>query len=200
MSVPCGGMAGAPLEAVLPDARPSTTLDDALLIARVRRADRAALAELYDRHGPSLLALARRILASDDEAEDLLHHVFVEVIRDARTYDRARGSVRSWLITKTRSRALDRLRSRRRRRELAAERYVCALSQERAFELSDRLGVRMVLGHLPSHMRTVLELAYFEGRTANEIADELDVPIGTVKSRISRATARLRGILDVSRR
>lgn len=174
------------------------TLDDTLLMTRVRRGDRAALAELYDRYAPSLLALARRILLSEDEAEDLLHHVFLEVIRDAKRFDGARGTVRSWLTTKTRSRALDRLRSRRRRRELAAERYVCELSKERAFELSDRLGVRMSLGHLPLHMRTVLELAYFEGRTANEIAEQLDVPIGTVKSRLSRAAARLRGILDVT--
>ncbi len=168
---------------------------DAALMGHIDRGDRSALAELYDRYAPTMLALARRILGDADEAEDLLHHVFVEVMHQAQSYDANRGSVRAWLITKTRSRAIDRLRARQRSRVLNAVALPNHAAAEHQLELSDRLGVRMGLGHLPEHMRTVLALMYYEGRTASEIATRLDVPVGTVKSRLSRATARLRGIL-----
>ena len=162
-------------------------------MVRIGMGDRSALAELYDRYAPMMLALARRILIDSDEAEDLLHHVFVEVMRQADRYDSSRGTVRAWLITKTRSRAIDRLRSRRRNQALNAA-FTVDMA-EHQFELSDRLGVQMGLSHLPEHMRAVLSLMYYEGRTASEIAIRLDVPVGTVKSRLSRATAKLRGIL-----
>jgi RNA polymerase sigma-70 factor, ECF subfamily len=158
---------------------------------RIGGGDRAALAELYDRYAPIMLALARRILVDEEEAEDLLHHVFVEVMRQATRYDDSRGSVRAWLITKTRSRSIDRLRARQRSRALAA----AFATEEYQIEFSDRLGVRMGLDHLPEHMRAVIAMMYYEGRTASEIALQLDVPVGTVKSRLSRATAKLRGIL-----
>jgi RNA polymerase sigma-70 factor (ECF subfamily) len=170
---------------------PRTT--DSLLMRRIGRGDKDALADLYDRYAPVMLALARRILVDADEAEDLLHHVFVEVMRQADRYDPSRGTVRAWLITKTRSRAIDRLRSRQRTQALNA--VITADASEHQLELSERIGVRMSLGHLPEHMRAVLALMYYEGRTASEIATCLDVPVGTVKSRLSRATAKLRGLL-----
>ncbi len=169
---------------------------DALLVRRIGRGDRTALAELYDRYAPMMLALARRILGDDEDAEDLLHHVFVEVMNQAHRYDSTRGTVRAWLVTKTRSRAIDRLRAHQRLRALDAAASHSRVTDERQLELSDRLGVRMGLGHLPEHMRTVLALMYYEGRTATEIAVRLDVPVGTVKSRLSRATQKLRGILE----
>jgi RNA polymerase sigma-70 factor (ECF subfamily) len=102
--------------------------------------------------------------------------------------------VRAWLITKTRSRAIDRLRARRRSQ---ARNAACRFDpSEHHLELADRLGVQKGLCHLPEHMRAVLALMYYEGRTASEIALRLDVPVGTVKSRLSRATAKLRGILS----
>ena len=160
---------------------------------RISLGDRSALAELYDRYAPIMLALARRILADDDDAEDLLHHVFVEVMRQASRYDARRGTVRAWLITKTRSRSIDRLRSRQRAQAMSAA--FGGESGEHQLELSDQIGIRMSLDQLPEHMRAVLALMYYEGRTASEIAICLDVPVGTVKSRLSRATARLRGML-----
>jgi RNA polymerase sigma-70 factor (ECF subfamily) len=166
-----------------------------MVMRRIGRGDRAALAELYDRYAPIMLALARRILDDEEEAEDLLHHVFVEVMRQATSYDASRGTVRAWLITKTRSRAIDRLRARQRSRALAAAFANEELPPELCDRLADRLGVRMGLDHLPEHMRAVIAMMYYEGRTASEIAIRLDVPVGTVKSRLSRATAKLRDIL-----
>jgi RNA polymerase sigma-70 factor, ECF subfamily len=158
---------------------------------KIGRGDKRAVAELYDSYAPIMLALARRILGDEEDAEDLLHHVFVEVMRQAARYDASRGTVRAWLITKTRSRAIDRLRARNRSRALGA----AFATEEYQIELSERLGVRMGLDHLPEHMRAVVAMMYYEGRTASEIAVRLDVPVGTVKSRLSRATAKLRDIL-----
>jgi RNA polymerase sigma-70 factor (ECF subfamily) len=166
---------------------------DTVLMSRIGRGDRSALAELYDRYAPVMLALARRILVDSEDAEDLLHHVFVEVMHQADRYDSSRGTVRAWLITKTRSRAIDRLRARRRNQALNA--MLSFDASEHHLELSDRIGVQMGLTHLPEHMRAVLSLMYYEGRTASEIAIEMDCPVGTVKSRLSRATQKLRGIL-----
>ena len=162
--------------------------------------DRAGLACLYDRHGPTLLAIGHRMLGSRREAEDLLHDVFLEVWRQSGDYDRARGSVRTWMTMRMRSRALDRLKS-------AAWSRVGSLDAMTASDLphaagedptlsADRGRVRRALGALPAEQRAVLELAYFGGLSSNEMAERLGVPIGTGKSRVAAGLSKLRADLD----
>ncbi len=172
---------------------------DTLLLEAMADGDRTALARLYDRHAPLLLALGTRVLGAPDEAEDLVHDVMLEAWHRAEDFDPRRGSVRTWLALRTRSRALDRLRSRGRRaveplpREDEAERPVA--SSDRADDpslVSDHRRVRVALSHLPPPQRAVLEQAYFEGLSAAEIAERSGVPLGTVKSRSAAGLARLR--------
>jgi RNA polymerase sigma-70 factor, ECF subfamily len=139
-----------------------------------------------------------RILGSPREAEDLVHDVFLEAWLRARYYDAARGSVRTWLMLRLRSRALDRRRASQRSRVVALDEV--KLEGKAGEGGSPGQGVdarrlRGLMAALPADQRTVLELSYFEGRTCAEIAQALDVPVGTVKSRMSRAIARLRGDL-----
>lgn len=176
--------------------------DDATLVRAIAAGDQAALADLYDRYAALLLALCERVLGRRSEAEDLVHDLFIEVWQQARTYDPARGAVRSWLVLRARSRSLDRLRSAAWRRLVFAEPpadSAVLISPEPASGLTERVpadAVQRELADLPGGERAVLELVYFNGLTLAEVAERLLIPLGTVKSRLSRALERLRRALD----
>ena len=169
---------------------------DQELMERVAGGDRAALGSLYDRYAPILVALGERMLRVRREAEDLAHDVFLEAWRQAADYDPQRGSVRAWLTMRTRSRALDRLRSGWARAVHTAEPIEIAVDPAPDHESrSDHGTLRRALGALPLQQREVLELGYFEGLSSSEIAERLEIPLGTVKSRVAGALARLRAEL-----
>lgn len=164
---------------------------DADLVARMAAGDREALSRLYARHAPILLGLALRIVRDRREAEDLLHDVFLEAWRAAKTFDPKRGRVRTWLAIRMRSRALDLKKSARVSRN-AGDTGLDALVDEAATRSPDHTRVRAALAALGADQRRVLELAYFEGLSCTEIADRIAVPVGTVKSRIAAGLERLR--------
>jgi RNA polymerase sigma-70 factor (ECF subfamily) len=179
-----------------------SSIADADLVAALARGDKQALGVLYDRHAAVLLALGRRLLGGDrGQAEELVHDVFLEAWMHAAEFDPSRGSVRAWLVTRARSRALDRRAARARHARLAEQ---AALTddgprpEDAALPL-DAARVRGALARLPAELVAVLELAYFEGLSSSQIAEALDVPIGTVKSRTARALAELREALGVRR-
>jgi len=168
-------------------------VEDADLMAALVRGDRTAMATLYDRHASLLLALALRMLQDRAQAEELLHDVFLEAWHHARDYDSARGTVRAWLLTRTRSRALDRRASRVRQARVAEEAALePAAGPAESGSAFDAERVRRELANLPAELVTVLELAYFEGLSSSEIAERLEIPVGTVKSRMARALGSLR--------
>lgn len=172
---------------------------DEALVARIALGDREAFAALYGRHEVTLMALARRLLGRPDDAEDLVHDVCLEVWRQAHTYDPARGTARTWLVTRLRSRALDRLRSTRHAREAAEEEGSAEELAAPEVDLtlkSDCARVRRALSELPEEQRAVLLLAYFEGLPLPEIGERLSIPVGTAKSRLSRALGKLREALQ----
>jgi len=161
---------------------------DRQLLVAVKNGDREALAALYDRHATVLLVVAYRILQNRRDAEDLLHDVFVEAWQKIDGFDQSRGSVRSWLLVRLRSRAIDRVRSlARMRRHVssntdAAENVGCESVQPA--EQLDRSRARRALHFLSEAQRFVIELNYFKGLTCREIAAQYDIPEGTVKSRL----------------
>jgi RNA polymerase sigma-70 factor (ECF subfamily) len=170
-----------------------TDADDVALIEAMAGGDRTALAGLYDRHASTLLALALRILRNRGEAEDLLHDVFLEVWRAAKDYDTSRGRVRTWLVIRMRSRALDVVKSARMARRTDDDTVVAqVVATDDPSASTDQTRVRAALGEVPGDQRAVLELAYFEGLSCSEIADKLTVPIGTVKSRLAAGLSKLR--------
>lgn len=174
----------------------ATDDDDVALVRAMAAGERGALATLYDRHAPYLLALALRILKVRGEAEDLLHDVFLEVWRSARDYDPARGRVRTWLVIRTRSRALDVVKSARVSRRGGDEQVLERVVAEGDVTTTpDQARVRRALTELSPEQRAVLELAYFDGLSCSEIAERIEVPIGTVKSRVAAALSRLRHTL-----
>lgn len=182
---------------------PSARQRDLELLARIAGGDGAALAELYDRLAPMLLALARRILGDPAEAEEVVQEAFLQVWNQAPRYEAQRSAVSTWLVLITRSRAIDRLRTLRvMGRTLDGfqlERKGEQASPEGAASVQDqerRRRVRRELAELPAEQRDVLELAFFEGLTQSEIAERTGTPLGTVKTRTLLAMKKLRKSLQ----
>lgn len=175
---------------------------DPRLVERMAAGDGAALRALYDQHGRSVFSLAVRMLRSQQDAEDLVQEVFVQAWRQATRYDAGRGTVAAWLLVQTRSRAIDKLRSRRVRAEgtetagvLEQQRDPAPGADVEVVRLEQADAVRRALDDLPHPQRAALELAYFEGLTHVEIAERLEEPLGTVKTRIRQGLLRLRDAL-----
>jgi RNA polymerase sigma-70 factor, ECF subfamily len=157
-----------------------------------------ALAVLYDRYGSVLLSAGLRMLRNRRDAEDLLHDIFVEVWQQAGAYDAARGSVKSWLFLRMRSRAIDRLRrSSNKDVELSGKVLESAtLDPAEDPTLSpDRAQVRSTLEALPHDQRVAIELAYFGGLSGPQISAQLGVPLGTIKTRLALGMSKLRAAL-----
>lgn len=176
--------------------------DDQALLAAIKTGDRDALAQLYDKHAASMLATAFRILRNQRDAEDLVHDVFLEAWRRAESFDESRGSVRAWLLLRTRSRAIDRLRTLTRAREhlMVSDELVeqsPAVDGDPVDEY-ERARARRAVERLSDVQRQVVELCYFKGMTCQEVSDDCGIPIGTVKSRLSAALARLRAELPAA--
>lgn len=179
---------------------------DAMLLRQVLERRPEALADLYDRHAPTLLALARRILAGAGglaDAEEILQEVFLHVWNNSSRYDPGRSSVSTWLVLITRSRAIDRLRKRRvvervhdaAHREDAAGGHASPEGTESVFFRERRQRVKSELDRLPPEQKQVLEMAFYDGLSQREIADRAGLPLGTVKTRTLLAMKKLRGAL-----
>jgi RNA polymerase sigma-70 factor, ECF subfamily len=182
---------------------PATTADaDEALIVGAAGGDAGALAQLYDRYAPSLLSAGERILRSRRDAEDLLHDVFVEVWQQAGDYDAVRGSVRSWLFLRMRSRAIDRLRLASRKNVELGDRVLATATRDLVEDPAfgpDRVQVRSNLEVLPPDQRVAIELAYFGGLSGAQIAAQLGVPLGTVKTRLALGMSKLRAAFGESK-
>jgi RNA polymerase sigma-70 factor (ECF subfamily) len=174
--------------------------DDVKLLHAIAQRDEAALASLYDRYRLILFGLLVRILGSREEAEDILQEVFIQVWRRAADFDEQRGKPFTWLVTLSRSRAIDRLR------QLSArDRLATASAQEAPAEASDAAEdayrseqkeiVEGALAQLPEEQRQALLLGYFEGLTQTEIAERLGAPLGTIKTRMRSGMIKLRELL-----
>jgi RNA polymerase sigma-70 factor (ECF subfamily) len=171
------------------------------LIQQVANQDRDAFSQLYDRFSTLVFTLATRMLKVRSDAEDLLQEVFVQVWRQAQNYSAERGSPEAWIINIARSRAIDKIRSIRRREQsfvLTGDPAGAESSENvesSAAESETRLTMNSALANLPDPQRQVLELAYFDGLTQSEIADRLAEPLGTVKTRMRSGIQKLREIL-----
>jgi RNA polymerase sigma-70 factor (ECF subfamily) len=166
--------------------------EDRELIALVGQSDRAAFRELYDRHSPSLLAALRRLCPGTD-SEDLLQEVFLAVWRRSSLYRPERGEPSTWLFAILRNKVIDH------RRRLAARPRYEVLDVERSQAPAPpadpgdrRLVLEQALVTLRPDERRALEMTYFAGLTYEEAAETLEVPLGTLKSRISAGLRRLR--------
>ena len=166
------------------------------LIRRITGEDRQAFSDFYDRYASLAFALIRRIIIQPAEAEEVLQEVFWQVWMEAGTYDEKRGSPEAWLLNRARSRAIDKLRSIRRRRETfvaPVDERTWQAPPDGTLSTEDGEAVRSALALLPGSQREVIELAFYQGLTQSEIALRLGEPLWTIKTRMRLGLERLRG-------
>ena len=176
-----------------------TTAADHTTLERMARGDHEALAELYDRHGRLVYSLALRITRDQGDAEDIVQEVFSQAWRQAARYEARRGNVIAWLLNLTRSRAIDRLRGRQSRPEAASESLLAIDVPDLTLPVDEQLSiegraarVREAVKELSVLQRVAIELAFYEGLTHVEIAERLELPLGTVKTRIRQGLLKLK--------
>jgi RNA polymerase sigma-70 factor (ECF subfamily) len=182
--------------------RDLTVLADEEVMQLVRRGDARAFELIYERHSAAAFSLAYRMMGTRGAAEDVTQDAFLSMWRSGARYDRARGSVRTWILGIVHHRAIDALRratvhdKRRAGDEGIEERFE---ARERTYVEAARReeagAVRGALRSLPSDQSQVIELAYFGGFTHTEIADMLDAPVGTVKGRMRLGLKKMRAQL-----
>lgn len=184
------------------EASVGSTIDE--LVSRVAAGDEVAFSELYDATASRLLGLIKRILVDHAQSEEVAQEVFLEIWQTAPRFDRAKGSALSWMFTKARGRAIDRVRSAQSGRDRDVkigirETHTPFDDVSESVELkieSERVKVAMTC--LTDVQRQALTLSYFGGYTQSELADLLSVPLGTVKTRIRDGMIRLRDELGVA--
>jgi RNA polymerase sigma-70 factor, ECF subfamily len=168
--------------------------------------DAGAFAGLYDRHSRASYSLAYRMMGDRQAAEDLVQEAFLGVWRAAGSYRVQRGSVRTWILSIVRNRGIDQLRTMASRRKVhdRVEATASVAQPSEAFaetwRNSQREQIREALRVLPPEQLKVLELAYYSGYTHVEIADLLDLPLGTVKGRMRLGLQKIREYFDASGR
>jgi RNA polymerase sigma-70 factor (ECF subfamily) len=182
------------------DMRQIDECSDAQLVTSIARYSEVALAEVYRRHGGAVYGLAKRVLHNPAEAEDVTQEVFLRLWNQPDRFDAARGSLRSFLLAQAHGRAVDAVRSSSSRRLREARDAVRTAEagydlQHEVWDLAVADQVTRAMGNLPEEERRAIELAYFDGHTYREVAQLLDQPEGTVKSRIRNGMRRMRAVL-----
>ena len=166
------------------------------------RKDPRAAQQMYERFAPRVFGLGLVMLGNPSQAEDLVQDTFVKVWRSASTYDSARGSLDTWVLLIARSLAVDLIRRRvLETRTLATQEDPEAAvepSPEDTVEAHDLFGrAKAAMASLTPGQRAALELAYFQGKTSTEVAELEGIPVGTAKTRIRTALAKIREVLVV---
>jgi len=176
---------------------------DGALLARVAAGDVGAFDELFERCSPVVYGMALQVLRDPAQAEEVAQEVLVEVWRSAALFDVRRGSARSWLLTMARRRAIDRVRSA----QAAADRDVRVGAASTAIPYDEVVEevwarfehqqVRRCLEGLSRPQQQAIELAFYRGHSHREVSDALDLPLGTVKTRLRDGLIRLRDCMGV---
>ncbi len=173
---------------------------------RIKQKEEGALKELYGLYKRLLLGLILPIVKNKEEAEDVLQEVFVNIWQKAHTFDETRGNVYSWLVTLSRNKAIDRIRSKDYKTQKKASTTVSDPSFILEGDKYDPLEttifseraeiVKKALEKIPKKQSTVIRIAYYQGMTQSEISEQLDIPLGTVKTRTRQGMLKLSSILE----
>ncbi len=181
----------------------STYSNEKTLVDALKAEDKQAFSYLYDNYSDALYGVINRIVLSDEIAGDVLQEVFVKIWKNIDNYSREKGSIFTWMMNISRNAAIDQIRSRQYQNEAqnqSIEDFVYDIDKsEQVNSQVDHIGLKEVLTMLKPEHKIVIDKVYFESYTQEEISQELDMPLGTVKTRIRYAMQHLRQILNVQK-
>ena len=177
-------------------------IEEPQLVLLLKKKERVALSYLYDHYSPALYGIVHRIVGQEDVAEEVLQDAFVKIWDKISTYDSDKGRLFTWMLNITRNLAIDKLRSKEFRHNTKTDRLdntVSSMSPTLYVEqqMKDH-GLINLLHKLSPEQQMIVDLVYFKGYTHSEVAEEYDMPLGTVKTRLRAAIIKLRKLLNVS--
>ncbi|MEX0680486.1 MAG: sigma-70 family RNA polymerase sigma factor [Balneolales bacterium] len=189
--------------------RKSHDENESLLLTRIAEGDEEALARLYDLYSGILFGLIRTIVKNSETAEDLLQEIFLLIWKRAASFDPSKGSVYTWLITLTRNKSIDKIRSksyRMQQQHLSDEQampFSILVSNEKSPHESMWLDekteiIKNALNKIPAKQRKVIEIAFYEGLSQSKISEMYHIPLGTVKTRMRQGLEKLQVLLKNS--
>ncbi|RYZ35433.1 MAG: sigma-70 family RNA polymerase sigma factor [Sphingobacteriales bacterium] len=169
------------------------------LVASLKNKDQLAFGYLYDNYGGALYGVVMKVINKEESAKDLLQEVFVKIWRNIDSYDAAKGRLYTWMLNIARNAAIDVLRSSgfnqdKKISDLENNVHVEAAGLSTAIK-TDHIGLKQIVNGLKEEYRQIIDLAYFQGFTQEEIAKELNIPVGTVKTRSRSALIQLKSLM-----
>jgi RNA polymerase sigma factor (sigma-70 family) len=177
--------------------RQSSLVSESVLIEKLTQRDQQAFHWLYDQYSPALYGVVLRIVRDDDQAADLLQDIFVKIWKNLDAYDATKGRLFTWMLNIARNTAIDSLRSRKTQPATAIrtdEENVHIIDRQHNTEQPnpDHIGIKEVVNQLRPERKQLIDLVYFGGYTHEEAAEELNLPLGTVKTRVRAALQELK--------
>jgi len=175
---------------------PPGFVDESQLVLALQQRKEEVMATLYDRYAAAMYGVIKKVVTDDAIAEDLMQEAFLKVWKAGAQYDASKGRLFTWLINVARNTAIDYLRSKRYKESIQTDELdVYSPVTERVTTAVDHIGLKDVLSTLKPEQQEVLDLLYFNGLTQEQAAEELGIPLGTVKTRARTAIQVLRKIL-----
>lgn len=169
-----------------------------LLVTRLQNGDEQAIAQLYDMYGPSLYGLILKIVKNDDLAQDILQDCFVNIWRKAQSYTPGKGSLFTWMLNICRNKSIDELRKMERERSGKNQMVDSGVYMMNGIETDiNSIGIKDLLQKLPEEQQIIIDFLYFKGYTQQEVSDELNIPLGTVKTRARNAIKELQNYFTI---
>jgi len=168
------------------------------LVQLLKQRSQNAYSYLYDNYSGALYAVIVNVVADNELANDVLQEVFIKIWKQIETYDDTKGKLFTWMLNIARNASIDTLRSKsfnnsKQNKELTESDYTAAGFEQ---TVTDKIGLRKVLHQLKEEYKVLIELSYFQGFTQDEISKMLNVPLGTVKTRMRTALTQLRQIIS----
>jgi RNA polymerase sigma factor (sigma-70 family) len=175
------------------------TYGEAELVMLLQQRNNQAFTYLYDNYSNALYGIVKQIVADKESANDVLQEVFINIWRKIESYDISKGRLFTWMLNIARNASIDKIRSKSYQNDLknqALPEDVSTLGSQTVKMKSDDIGLKKVLGKLKEEQRTLIELSYYQGFTHEEISKGLNIPLGTVKTRIRTALLQLRSMIE----
>lgn len=174
-----------------------SSIKESELLPKIANNDEEAFSELYNRFSQVVYNLSFRVVKNKSDAEEVVQKVFIQIWNKAENYDQSRGAVSTWIMNITRSRAIDKIRSLKKiRSTISMDDTFLQFISQKGFIIEDanekREIIKKALAAIPADQKTVVETIYFEGYTHTEAAKELNIPVGTVKTRLRLGILKLR--------